>query len=815
MTYGGRLLVRAASAIGHVAFAAGTFAALASSSESLRYFGVFLLLVLIDRAKHLGQGDIPFRELPKEGEINLASYISPKSFHALERAYERSAIKKSDFYLEVAETLLATEQIKKGLSRLDIKAEEVQQKIQSLGKEPVSAEGDRYTRVQLLVGLAGEQALKSGHRFVRNCDIFSSLASLEEPTVARLFHMLSLSSADIESAIVLSDMASRGGATGKHLGGMIPEGQRNIRHRVMNRAWTAKPTPTLDSFAEDYTDLARSGQVGFMIGHDKEYSRLIEALSRGVSPNALLIGEEGTGKGTIISHLAFDIVKDQVPKELFDRRLVGLDIARMIAGATPEEVQKRIQDIAEEIMSAENVILYLPNIHNLLKTSGGAFLSAADAFLPIIKNNTFPVIGTTFPKEFKSSIEPRGDFANLFEAIEVKEISEEEARRILTLEGVILEKQTGIAVSFGAVKTAVSLAKKYFSGTKFLPGSAEELLRGALSSAERKGEKKLRPEEIIAVAETKTNIPIHEANKEETEELLNFEAIVHEKFIDQEEAVKAVGDSLREYRSGLAREGGPIASFLFVGPTGVGKTELAKIVANMQFGSKELMARFDMTEYQDKKSFERLIGSADGSVRGTLTDSVLAKPYSLVLLDEFEKAFPDILDLFLQVLDDGRLTDGLGRTVNFQNTIIIATSNAHSDIINQSLREGKPMSEIADYLKKRLTDVFKPELINRFSKVVIFRDLEPKELKSIVGLQLKELSATLAEQGMELFFDPNVADYVVKIGYDPAFGARPMRRVIEEKIRSSLAEKILRKEIEKGTRILVVVEGDGLVFKNA
>lgn len=813
MTYGGRLLIRVASAIGYVAFAATTFAAVISSSPNLRYLGAFLVLVLMDRLKHLGQADTPFNELPQKGEVNLARYISPKSFRVIERAYERSGIKKSSFYLEVAESLLVTEQIKKGLSRLDIKAEEVAQKLQALLKEPVP-ETDRYAAAQALVGLAASQALSSGHRSIHNCDLFSSLASVPDPLLGRLFHMFTLSAEDLESAILLSDMASRG-RRGRHpLGGMVPEADRNIRHRVMNRAWTSRPTPTLDRFAVDYTDLARSGQVGFLIGHDKEYGRLIEALSRGVNPNALLVGEEGIGKETIISHLAFDIVKDKVPKELFDRRLVGLDIAKMIAGAAPEEIQRRIQDIAAEIMAAENIILFLPDIHNLLKTSGVAFISAADTILPIIRNNAFPVVGTTFPQEFKRDIESRSDFVNLFEIIEVKEISPEEAQRILTFEGVILERQTGVAVSFGAVKTAVTLAKKYFSGTKFLPGSAEELLRGALSSAERKGEKRLGPEEIIAVAESKTNIPIHEAGKEEAEELLNFEDNIHKKFINQEEAVKAVGNSLREYRSGLARKGGPIASFLFVGPTGVGKTELAKLVAEIQFGSRDLMARFDMTEYQDKKSFERFIGSPDGSVRGALTDQVLSKPYSLVLLDEFEKAFPDILDLFLQVLDDGRLTDGLGRTVDFQNTVIIATSNAHSDIINQSLREGKPMSDIADYLKKRLTDVFKPELINRFSKVVIFRDLQPKELQGVVLLQLKELSTAIAEQGIDLSFDPSVADYIVKTGYDPAFGARPMRRVIEEKIRSALAEKILRKELEKGSRVLVSAEGEILVFKN-
>jgi len=385
----------------------------------------------------------------------------------------------------------------------------------------------------------------------------------------------------------------------------------------------------------------------------------------------------------------------------------------------------------------------------------------------------------------------------------------------LTLDGIILERQTGIAVSFGAVKTAVMLAKKYFSGTKFLPGSAEDLLRAAISRAEQKGEKKASPEDVVAAAEAKVNIPIHEAGKDETESLLNFEETIHKKFINQDEAVKSVGNALREYRSGLSRKGGPIASFLFVGPTGVGKTELAKLVAEVQFGSKTMMTRFDMTEYQDKKSFERLIGSADGSVRGALTEAVLARPYSLILLDEFEKAFPDILDLFLQVLDDGRLTDGLGRTADFQNTVIIATSNAHSDIINQALSEGQNMSDIAEYLKKKLTDVFKPELINRFSRAVIFRNLEPKELAEVAAIQLEELRKTLGEQGISVKFDASVAAYVVKQGYDPAFGARPIRRVIEEKLRSVLAEKILRKEIDRGSEMVVAIENEQLVFHAA
>jgi ATP-dependent Clp protease ATP-binding subunit ClpB len=282
--------------------------------------------------------------------------------------------------------------------------------------------------------------------------------------------------------------------------------------------------------------------------------------------------------------------------------------------------------------------------------------------------------------------------------------------------------------------------------------------------------------------------------------------------IDQDEAVKVVADALREYRSGLARPGGPIASFLFVGPTGVGKTELAKILAKVQFGSGKEMVRFDMTEYQDKQSFFRFIGTPDGQATGALTDAILQKPYSLILLDEFEKAFPDILNLFLQVLDDGRLTDNLGRTVDFENTVIIATSNAHSDIINDALNQGQSMTQIADYLRKKLTDVFKPELLNRFSRIVIFKNLEPADLKKIVTLNLKDITDLVGEQGIKMEIDSSVVELLARIGYDPAFGARPLRRAIEEKLRAPLAQKILEKKVERGSHIKLTTQGDEIGF---
>ena len=307
---------------------------------------------------------------------------------------------------------------------------------------------------------------------------------------------------------------------------------------------------------------------------------------------------------------------------------------------------------------------------------------------------------------------------------------------------------------------------------------------------------------------------MHEAEGDEAEKLLHMEELIHHRIIGQDEAVKAVAQALREYRSGLTRKGGPIASFLFVGPTGVGKTELAKILAEIQFGSEKMMVRFDMTEYQDKQSFFRFIGSPDGAVRGALTDAVRGKPYGLVLLDEFEKAFPDILNLFLQVFDDGRLTDNMGRVVDFTNTIIIATSNAHSDIINDALAKGESMAEIADYLKARLVDVLKPELLNRFSKIIVFKNLEMSELPQIVQINLSELVAAVKAQGITLSFSPEAITKIAKLGYDPAYGARPLRRAIDEYIRAPLSEALLAKKIAKGARVTCTAKDDKFDFAN-
>lgn len=827
MTIAGRSIVRIVSYVSYLVLAVAAFMFLISDIPALFYFGLFLALVIIDLLVHRGEGDTPISELPPEGRVNLAETMNRAAYAAIERSTDRSSITKKSFLLELAGRLLDLPQVENGLRRLDVKPAEFKAKLEALAADPaaaadagvpgaVPAADDRAAIVQLLAEHAFASALNAGHNFIKPTDLFSALPAMDNESLRRLFSVFNIEEGDLERALIFSSLAGGTGVFARMpsvLGGFMPETHRKIQHRIMNRAWTSRPTPTLDKYGIDFTDLARDHEAGFLVGHEAEYERLVETLARPTNPNALLIGEAGIGKETIVKHLAFCLTKDDVPKGLFDRRLVGLQLQSLVAGAPPEELEARLKTIVEEIFVAGNIILYIPDIHNLVRTSGTAYLSAADALMPVITANQFPVVGTSYPKEFKQFIEPRSDFAGMFESIMVNEITEAEAEKVLTYESFLLERQAGVTISFGAIKRAVSLAKKYLRG-KFLPASAEELLKSALVDAERRGEKVITPDRVTAVAEEKVNVPMHEAEGEEAEKLLHMEALIHGRIIGQDEAVKAVAQSLREYRSGLTRKGGPIASFLFVGPTGVGKTELAKALAAIQFGSEKMMVRFDMTEYQDKTSFYRFIGSPDGTVRGALTDAVLEKPYGLVLLDEFEKAFPDILNLFLQVLDDGRLTDNMGRTVDFTNTIIIATSNAHSDIINDALAKGEAMADIAEYLKARLADVLKPELLNRFSKIIVFKNLTTTELPKIAEINLNELVAVVKEQGIELSFSPEAVAKVAKLGYDPMFGARPLRRVIDEQIRAPLSEALLAKKIQRGGKVMCVPKDEGFDFVN-
>lgn len=795
----GRFFVRTAVYAAYSSLVVAVVLFLTGDITELKLIGVLIVLFLGDRLRYIRKSEKSLVKVPK-GNTNIAKFFSPASLNLLEWAFDRASVAGGNFYLYLALKLVRRKEIQEGLLRMDIKPEDLMEQIEDYLNQPiVSKHGkqDLLKQVEILALEAFSHALKTGSGQVDPKDVFSALSVAGDQNISKILKLFDVDEGDLENALIFSRYSSLFRALKRmpaSLAGLLGAPYK-VRHRIMNRAWTARPTPFLDQFAEDITDLARLEKVGFLIGHEQEYDRLVDILSRPGRPNAILVGEAGSGKSTLVAHLAFQMIKDRVPAPLFDKRLVKLEIGSLVSGAAEGELQERVRKILEEIVRAGNIILYIPDIHNLLKTSGQMRVNAADVLLPAIKGDAFSVIGATYPSEFKQYIEPNNDFASAFEVIKVQEISENEAIRFLVYSSLLLEKQYKIIISFSAIKESVLLAHKYFR-QKLLPASAEDLLKETLADVVGKNKKVLTVDDIIVVAEKKINVPIHKAGKAEAEKLLNLEELIHQRLIDQEEAVSAVARSLREYRSGLSRKGGPIANFLFVGPTGVGKTELSKILARIQFESSDLMARFDMSEYQDKSTVNRLLDNVTSAIR--------EKPHSLILLDEFEKAHPDILNLFLQVFDDGRLTDSLGRTVDFQNTIIIATSNAHSDLIKTEIEKRTGIKELSEILKKKLTDNFRPELLNRFSSIIVFKPLSPEHIKAIAKIQLNDLAATLREsQGIELEFDESTVREIARLGYDPVFGARPLRNVISEKLRGVLAEKILKGEIVKGSNIKV------------
>ncbi len=823
MSHFSRFLTRLIYYSSYSVFAVAGITFLFSDIKPLFWIGIFIALFLGDKIIHLGQAQKSFigltRHFPRLSRrknhetilpenINTARYFSSASFRILESAFDKTSAVGGNFYLQALKFLVQLPEIKNGLSRMDIDAEEMKKQADAIIKSDAERnktdKKELLLQIELIAKAAFIVAIANNNRFIEPVDLFSALGEINDSQTNKIFTFFEINPLDLEKAMIFSRF-KKGfwSSLPKNLGGFASR-PKKIRHRVMNRAWTSRPTPTLDSFSIDFTDMAAAGEAGFLIGHQQEYNRLIDILSRSIKPNALLVGEPGSGKEAIISALAHAIIKDEVPESIFDKRVVSLQLGNLISGASTAEISSRLNKVVEEIISSGNIILYIPDIHNLVKTSGDT-MNAADILMPVINNDAFPLIGATYPREFKQFIEPLSDFTNAFENIRIEEISEDDAIKILAYDSLILEKQYKITISFSAIKAAVELSHKYFR-QKLLPSSAQDLLRESLSFAISCKDGLLQADDVIAVVERKLNIPVRRAGKEEAKKLLNLENIIHQFLVDQEQAVSAVSRALREYRSGLSRKGGPIASFLFVGPTGVGKTELSKILAKIQFGSENLMVRFDMSEYQTKESIMRFIGTPDGKISGSLTDAIMQKPFSLVLLDEFEKAYPDILNLFLQVFDDGRLTDSLGRTVDFSNTIIIATSNAHSNFIKERIEAGDNIKKISEELKKKLTEYFKPELLNRFSQIIVFKNLSREDIVAIAKFQLKSLAKSLEEQGIGFSCDEEATRKIAELGYDPVFGARPLRGVISEKLRSVLAEKILRGEVAKGDSVKAVIK---------
>lgn len=818
MTAAGRFIVRAISSVAYGLTAVGAVVFLLTDLRPLRMAGMLIALFIIHRSLHFGKSERSLHE-PPAGRVNAARYLTPQSYRVLEVATDHATLMGGDFLFHLLERLVERNDVRDGLARLDVAPDDFAAQASARLEESLHDTRSSKTAILEMVTRIATSALNeaSGNHdeAIEPRDLLAAMTYLPDERFQKLLVMFEIDPAELRAALALSGIRERLSRGGKRARGAhrITGVSMKKRHRVMNRAWTARPTPTLDRFSTDLTDRARLGFSATLFGHAQEYQALVDVLSRPGNPDALLVGEPGAGKGPIIEHLAYQVTRDRVPPPLFDRRLVSLEIGSVLAGADEGELARRMRAILDEILLAGNIILYLPDIHNLVKTSGAQQMNGADILIPAIKGADFSVVGGTYPREFKQFLEPVSDFIGSFELIRIEELGEADAVKFLLFAAAELEMEYGIVVSFKAVRESVKLAHQFFRD-KLLPQSAEELLKETIADAAEKGKSMLSEDDVVAQAERRTKVPLHKVRGAEAQELLNLESMLSARLVGQKPAVEAVARALREYRAGLTRKGGPIAEFLFVGPTGVGKTQLAKLLAAFQFGAENAMLRFDMSEYQTKESITRFIGAPDGTTRGALTDAVHERPYSLILLDEFEKAHPDILNLFLQVFDDGRLTDNFGRTVDFTNTIIIATSNAHADILMDAIRKGESVPKVAEYFKTKLVDSFKPELLNRFTEIVVFKELAPEDIRTIARLNLEELAANLkTTHQIELTADEAAIGELMRRGYDPAFGARPLRRVIEQELRSALADKILKNEVKRGDKLALTFHDNAFVFQ--
>ncbi|MGM9906182.1 AAA family ATPase [Lactobacillus sp.] len=602
----------------------------------------------------------------------------------------------------------------------------------------------------------------------------------------------------------------------------------------------------LDQFGTDLTALAKKGKIDPVIGRDREIARVIEILNRRTKNNPVLIGEAGVGKTAVVEGLAQDIVDGSVPAKLQNKRIISLNMVSMVQGTGIRgQFEQRMQQLVKELQSQPDIILFIDEIHEIVgagNSEGG--MDAGNIIKPALARGELQLVGATTIKEFRE-IEKDSALARRFQPVEVKEPSIDETIKILKGIQKRYEDYHHVKYTDDAIEAAVKLSARYIQD-RFLPDKAIDLLDEAgsrmnltipyidkekiqerIDAAEKLKQDALKNEDyekaayyrdqiekyeklkdqnvdpdktptitakvMDKIVEEKTNIPVGDIQAQEENQLANLASDLKAKVIGQDEAVDKVARAIRRNRIGFNKSGRPIGSFLFVGPTGVGKTELAKQLALKMFGSEDAMIRFDMSEFMEQYSVSKLIGSAPGYVgyeeAGQLTERVRHNPYSLILLDEVEKAHPDVLNLFLQILDDGRLTDSQGRTVSFKDTIIIMTSNAGQGIKTASVGfAAENNKNEAEETRKVMSQYFKPEFLNRFDDIIQFHPLTKGNLLQIVNLLLDKTNAMVSDQGLHITVTDAAKDKLVEEGYDPEMGARPLRRVIQEEIEDKVAD---------------------------
>ena len=654
-----------------------------------------------------------------------------------------------------------------------------------------------------------------------------------------------------------------------------------------SKSSTSTRTPALDEFGVDLTAMARQDKLDPVIGREAEIERVIQILSRRTKNNPVLIGEAGVGKTAIVEGLAQRIVASNVPETLLRKRVVQLDLAGMVAGTKYRgQFEERLKAVIKEIQQSQNIVLFIDELHTLV--GAGAAEGAIDAsnmLKPALARGELQCIGATTLEEYRRHIEKDRALERRFQAIQVGPPSVEETIRILMEIKDRYEAHHSAVITDEAVVAAARLSQRYIAD-RFLPDKAIDVIDEAGSRARlktlmlpqelremeneverlrgqkedairtqafevaarlRDSERKLRAdleekkarwkegrakektvvtaEEIAYIVSKWTGIPLHQIEEEESAKLIRMEQELAKRVVGQTEAIHGVSRAIRRARAGIKNPGRPVGSFVFLGPTGVGKTELAKALAEFLFGAEEALIRVDMSEYMERFSTSRLIGAPPGYIgyddSGQLTEKVRRRPFSVILLDEIEKAHPEVFNLLLQIFEDGRLTDSYGRIVDFKNTILIMTSNIGARQIGLHIPLGfsKSGDEAVSYDKMKetvlgeLKRVFNPELLNRLDEVIVFHQLSKDDLRKIVDLMLDRLQQQLTERKISLVVDQNAKDFLIDRGYDPTFGARPLRRAIQRYVEDPLAEEVLKGRFPEGGTLRIKLEGDALTFE--
>ncbi|MBY0121888.1 ATP-dependent protease ATP-binding subunit ClpC [Bacillus sp. S/N-304-OC-R1] len=759
----------------------------------------------------------------------------------------------------------------KALHALGLGSDKIQKEVENLiGRGQDASQTIHYTpRAKKVIELSMDEARKLGHSYVGTEHILLGLIREGEGVAARVLNNLGVSLNKARQQ-VLQLLGSN--ESGNHQGGSSASAN----------------TPTLDGLARDLTAIAREGSLDPVIGRGKEIQRVIEVLSRRTKNNPVLIGEPGVGKTAIAEGLAQQIINNEVPETLRDKRVMTLDMGTVVAGTKYRgEFEDRLKKVMDEIRQAGNIILFIDELHTLIGAGGAeGAIDASNILKPSLARGELQCIGATTLDEYRKYIEKDAALERRFQPISVDEPTAEESIQILQGLRDRYEAHHRVTITDEAIDAAVKLSDRYISD-RFLPDKAIDLIDeagskvrlrsyttppnlkelelkledvrkekdAAVQSQEfekaaslRDTEQRLREqleetkktwkekqgkensevtvEDIASVVSSWTGIPVSKLAQTETQKLLNLEEILHSRVIGQEEAVKAISKAVRRARAGLKDPKRPIGSFIFLGPTGVGKTELARALAESMFGDEDAMIRIDMSEYMEKHSTSRLVGSPPGYVGyeegGQLTEKVRRKPYSVVLLDEIEKAHPDVFNILLQVLEDGRLTDSKGRTVDFRNTVLIMTSNVGAEALRRNkyvgfnIQDGEQdYKDMKGKVMEELKKSFRPEFLNRVDEIIVFHALEKTHLKEIVTLMSDQLTKRLKEQDIILELTEAAKEKIADEGYDPEYGARPIRRAIQKHIEDRLSEELLKGTVLTGQNVVIDVKDGEFVVGTA